>query len=74
IKLYFDQSHKEKLNYKINKHYYGYIDLRQELLDFKNQKIGNHKESFNFTIALEIPQSEVIHYPPTVVNDHQEDI
>ncbi|CAG8742291.1 27360_t:CDS:2 [Dentiscutata erythropus] len=48
-KLYFDQPHEEKQNYKINEHYYGYIDLRQELLDLETQKIGDHKESFNFS-------------------------
>ncbi|CAG8746134.1 12167_t:CDS:2, partial [Cetraspora pellucida] len=48
-KLYFDQPHEEKQKFKINEHYYGYIDIRQELLDLETQKIGDHKESFNFS-------------------------
>ncbi|CAG8653292.1 14771_t:CDS:2 [Racocetra fulgida] len=48
-KLYFDQPQEEKQKLKINEHYYGYIDIRQEVLDLETQKIGDHKESFNFS-------------------------
>ncbi|CAG8631153.1 15108_t:CDS:2 [Acaulospora morrowiae] len=48
IKQFFDQSMEEKIKYNINEHYYGYISMRQEKLDYKNQIMGDSKESFNF--------------------------
>ncbi|CAI2188962.1 2191_t:CDS:2 [Funneliformis geosporum] len=41
-------SREEQLRYIMNDEYFGFVDLKQEVLDPPHQKIGDHKECFNF--------------------------
>ncbi|KAF0415331.1 Clavaminate synthase-like protein [Gigaspora margarita] len=59
IKLYFDQSHEEKINYKINEHYYGYIDLQLFITptvinnDQEDIRAGSHSDYGSLTVLFQ---------------------
>ncbi|GES92438.1 isopenicillin N synthase family oxygenase [Rhizophagus clarus] len=60
--FFIETSRQEKLKYIMNDDYFGYVDLKQEVLDPPHQKVGDYKECFNFgkfqngnPIAQELP-------------------
>ncbi|CAG8434377.1 1974_t:CDS:2 [Ambispora gerdemannii] len=59
---YFNHPINEKILHEINEENQGYSRMHQEILDPKNQKIGDFKEAFNFGKIINGKPSQIL--PP----------